>query len=300
MPKSGQPWDVDFLYGHPLFAAFEPIARVLRGSAFPSCEQLSAMAETQRASRAPEVAPLRFVPAAKKPRRAKRTHLALEDLYDGSIHLRREVPCLTQSYHDLFNAIAFSAFVRSKRILHERQFEALQGWVGNDPKLPGRRTREQDALTIFDEGGVVVLLDRAVMASWRSRTDHLPLCPCSPQSGALPLLFGHALVEHLYEGHTQIRASAVVIEVDGPLSAPAPVSGTQPHAHRLSRLVDVADRGLADRLLDRAQFAEPGADGIFIMDPDGRLSLGPPKPSWTAWNPGDRETFISRYIPTLS
>src|SRR6188768_489375 len=217
VPKSNQTWNAQFLAGHPLFAAFEPLARSLRGPSFPSCEQLSALAEQERLRRAPSAAALRFVPAIKKPRRAKRTRLVLDELYDGSIHLRRQVPCLRHSYHDLFNALAFSAFVRSKRALHARQFEALRAWVGDAPQLPGRRTREQDALTIFDEGGVVVLLDSTMMRTWRTSQERLPLFAHEPSSGAIPLLFGHALVEHLFEGHTQIRASAVVIEVAQPL-----------------------------------------------------------------------------------
>jgi len=283
VPKSNQTWNAQFLAGHPLFAAFEPLARSLRGPSFPSCEQLTALAEQERLRRAPSAAALRFVPAIKKPRRAKRTRLVLDELYDGSIHLRRQVPCLRHSYHDLFNALAFSAFVRSKRALHARQFEALRAWVGDAPQLPGRRTREQDALTIFDEGGVVVLLDSTMMRTWRTSQERLPLFAHEPSSGAIPLLFGHALVEHLFEGHTQIRASAVVIEVAQPLPT-------------ISDILEAADVELAARISDPSQFVEPGADAIFFMDPE-QVFLGPAKPSWAAWNPGDREAFSSRYRP---
>ncbi len=282
MPKSGQSWNPNFLLGHPLFQVFEEEAKELRGTEFPDMEALTAFSERARKRRAPQARPLRFFPMAKKPRRARRTSLQLENLYDGSIALRGEVPCLVESYHDLFNAIAFSAFARSKRKLHERQFAALKNWVGDSVKLPGKRTREQDALTIFDEGGVVVVMDPNFFATWKASTEPTTIAPFSPTTGVVPLLFGHALLEHLLEGHTQVRASAVVLELQGPIIE--------------AEVLIQADRYLEARLADPNEFRCPGADGIFVMDGES-LSIGPPKPSWSAWNPGDRESFQSRYAP---
>jgi hypothetical protein len=185
----------------------------------------------------------------------------------------------------LFNALAFSAYVRSKRALHARQFNALKAWAGDAPQLPGRRTREQDALTIFDEGGVVVLLEPRMMQAWRASEQPFSLEAYQPTSGAIPLLFGHALVEHLFDGHTQIRASAVVIELAQPLCT-------------IPDILEAADVALAARIADPDQFLEPGADAIFFMDPE-RVSLGTAKPSWAAWNPGDKDAFSSRYKPIV-
>ena len=283
MPKSGQEWDKDFLLEHPLFSVFEPLARPLRTAQFPSVDQLTELAEKQRTLRAPEQSQLRFTQADKKPRRKKRTELVLDQLYDGSINLRGEVPCLAESYHDLFNSLAFAAFVRSKRALHQRQFVALQSLVGDRPQLPGRRTREQDALTIFDEGGVIVLMAKGFADEWRTSTESTPIPAFEPRGGVVPLLFGHALLEHVLYGHVQIRASAVVIELPTLLSPELD-------------LLETSDRYLSRRLADPLEFCEPGADVIFKMDNDS-LSIGPPKPAWSAWVPGDKETFTSCYRP---
>ena len=272
MPKSGQDWQPGFLLGHPLFEIFEPLAGRLRSRDFPTHADLTALAEGERNRRAPDLEPLRFSPHTKKPRRSKRTKIVLDELYDGSIVLKREVPCLERSYHDLFNALIFSAFLRSKRHLHQRQFAALADWIGTGSQLPGKRTRQQDALTIFDEGGVILIMAEPFLSAWRSSSTPLMIDPHNPETGIVPLLFGHALLEHLYEGHSQIRASAVVIELARPLS--------------LDGLLDEADRHLAARLSDPSEFQEPGADGIFFMDGDG-FRVGPPKPSWTAWHPSD-------------
>ncbi len=282
MPKSGQTWNRTFLEGHPLFSAFEAVARPLRTARFPDMEMLSDLVEEQRVLRTPQSSPLRFVEMTKKPRRRKRERLVLEELYDGSIELLGQVPCLHESYHDLFNAIAFAAFGRAKRALHRRQFAALSNWVGTSPQLPGRRTREQDALTIFDEGGVVILMDENYFSQWRQTSAKTLIPGFAPDRGVVPLLFGHALLEHLFEGHTQVRASAVVILVDADLAA--------------VDLLDVADRALARRLSHPTEFREPGADGIFTMDGE-TLTIGPPKPAWSAWDPADRDSFVSRYAP---
>lgn len=285
MPKSGQEWDNSFLLGHPLFHVFEPLAAHLRVAQFPTVEQLTDLAEAQRALRAPEQSKLRFTPADKKPRRKKRTELVLEQLYDGSISLKGEVPCLVQSYHDLFNALAFAAFIRSKRTLHHRQFVALRSWAGDRAQLPGKRTREQDALTIFDEGGVIVLMDKSFSAAWRCSTGATPIPAFAPESGVVPLLFGHALLEHILYGHVQIRASAIVIDLPHALSPEID-------------LLEVSDLYLSQRLADPLEFSEPGADVIFKMDGD-LLSIGPPKPAWSAWTPGDKEAFTSCYRAKL-
>lgn len=281
MPKSGQEWDKNFLLEHPLFNVFEPLACFLRTAEFPTVEQLTELAEKQRVLRAPEEKPLRFTHADKKPRRKKRTELVLDQLYDGSISLKGEVPCLFESYHDLFNSLAFAAFVRSKRALHHRQFVALQSWVGDRPQLPGKRTREQDALTIFDEGGVIVLMDKPFADNWRKSTEPTPIPAYAPEHGVVPLLFGHALLEHVLYGHVQIRASAVVIELPSSLSPQLD-------------LLETSDLYLSRRLSDPLEFCEPGADVIFKMDQE-TLSIGPPKPAWSAWIPGDKENFSSCY-----
>ncbi len=254
MPKSGQVWDAHFLTGAPLFRPFERLAAPLRGREFPDVAALTHLCENERVRRAPDERTLRFVWAEKKPRRKKRSEVVLDRLYDGSIALRGEVPCYTQSYHDLFNAIAFAAFPRSKRALHARQFQALLRWVDESAtRVPGKRTREQDALTIFDEGGVVLAMTAAEAREFQEATVASRYTP--GQAGMTALLFGHALVEHLYEGHLAIRAAAMVCVVP-------------PNLHD-GELLDAVDEVLVDKIRDPAQFRAPGGDGIFEMKRDG-------------------------------
>lgn len=271
MPKSGQIWNAEFLRHEPLFTPFEPFCASLREPNWPCCDTLTELVERQRFRAAAELAPLRFVEKPKKPRRQKRRHLDLRELYDGSIALRGQVPCLHASYHDLLNAIVFAAFPRSKRALHARQYSALERWVPKgEHTLPGKRTREQDALTIFDEGGVVLLMTDAFRKLWERSTERQVISAWSPASGVLPLLFGHALLEHLLEGHRSLRASGVVLSIDVSFEDEA--------------WLDCVDRELCARLEATSEFTAPGADSIFELEPSGQCWIGPPKPSWREWN----------------
>lgn len=258
MPKSGQVWDRNFLQNEPLFRPFEPIASRFRSEQWPTLAQYSEVGEERRQALCPNLSPLVFTPTPKKPRRFRRERVVLGELYDARIAARGEVPCLMHSYHDLLNAIAFAAFPEAKRRLHQRQYEAVTRWIPPEAeRLPGRRTREQDALTIFDEGGVVLLMTHAFYDKWLRKVEPQPIEAANGESGVQPVLFGHALLEHLHDGHQALRASAVVVLVNK----------VQPGDALLAQ----ADAGLSQRLADPAHFQRPDADSIFERGPGGVL-----------------------------
>lgn len=286
MPKSGEVWDPAFLVEHPLFRVWEPFARALRTPSWPDAAQYSrAIEEFSRASD-PSLPALRFREMEKRSRRDKRKTIDLERLYDGSIALKGEIPCLRESYHDLLNAIVFCAFPRAKRALHARQFRAQKRWLEGAgalnpeleaPRLPGARSREQDALTILDEGGTVLVFTESAHHKWKSATERRPPEALAPGQ-VLPLLFGHALLEHLAVGQKALRSSGVIVVVPDPRG---PLAETEADARAL---FGVADRALAARIEDPHEFQEPGADSIFELSA-GQVLIGPPKPAWHLPNP---------------
>ncbi len=231
MPASGQPWDPDFLRSSALLSDYSELAESLTsGGDWPTLEAYTRFAEQERRDRAPELEAVRFAPPRPRRRRARarakvEVEVEVRELYDGRIALDREVPCLGASYHDLCNVLVWAAFPRAKRALHERQYRALRGVLTGAPsRLPNRRTREQDALTLFDEGGSLLVL---------------------PQGGRERIvLFGHALMEHVSFQTTRINSAALVIEL--PQAAP------QGRA-----LFELLDRELAVRLRDPNQLREP-------------------------------------------
>lgn len=269
VPKSGQVWDPNFASRSPLFRPFAELTRAFaEHSNWPALAEYDEWVDAQRRARASELVPLRFKPPPKRPRRAKRGQVVLDELYDGSIALGGVVPCLSASYHDLFNALMFAAFPKAKRALHERQFRALSSWATpGAARLPAKRTREQDALTVFDEGGSVVVMTRPLERKWREQATplrlplSLPLSLDAEPGAAMAVCFGHALLEHAYHGHFEVRSCAVVLVVE-----------EVPKDAQLTALVDSA---LCERIRDESRFTAPGADGVVQFDAMGAATLGP-------------------------
>ena len=241
MPKSGQFWDARFLERSALLSDLRALAEPLLGSTtWPSLEACSALAEDERRARAPELRPVRFAPPSPRDRSQP---IDIGQLYDGRIALHAEVPCLGTSYHDLLNVLVWAAFPRTKRALHARQYRALGEWLPpGSARLPNRRTREQDALALFDEGGAVLVRHAGEPSALEA---------------ARILLFGHAVMEHVCFESTALSSAALVVALEPPLP-----DGRE--------LYDRVDRALAARLGDPRELSEPRFDAVLeIEPPDG-------------------------------
>jgi hypothetical protein len=182
----------------------DPAVRALGDSdAFPTREQLTTL--HARAARHADVPALTFAPYVKRTRKQRRAGpIDIDTLYDGSISARRQVPTRDADWHDLFNALVFASFPRSKHGLHARQYAQLRQRIdANAHKLPGARSREQDALTLFDEGGCLVCGDAALLETLRPLEPE-PFYAALRAGIASQLLvvapFGHALFEHKVAG----------------------------------------------------------------------------------------------------
>jgi hypothetical protein len=241
-------WDNAFVRRSRWHASLASIARVFEHEeTFPTCETLSRVAES-RARSAP--AP-RFELQEKKRRRRAETDVSAR--YDGQVALRGAVPTRHASWHDFYNALVFIELSRAKRALHARQFAAMRTGTAQ----AGRRTREQDHLTILDEGSLLVACPPgegpAYEAALRARgTDALEGAPCRP------VVFGHALFEHFHFGRPPVRAMTVVLELD-----------VAPGARALDDLLDDVDRALEARLLTTGTFLDPSSAFSVLLREDG-------------------------------
>jgi hypothetical protein len=211
--------------------------------AFPSADALSEVYARGRPAEAPA---LRFVDAPKiKPRRRPPGAIALASLYEGRIAELGEVPQRPDDWHDLFNALAFLAFPRAKAALHLRQYAiSKQRIAPGATRLPGARTREQDALALFDEGGVAVLAGPADAARIDVQADdcgRLVASLCA-EGRAHVVPFGHALYEHLVAG------------LPCPLAMPHVIPSTHAWDPTVRAHIDTE---LARALTDPSAFVEP-------------------------------------------
>jgi hypothetical protein len=178
--------------------------------------------------------------------------VVLHALYDARIALTREVPTRERDWHDLLNMLCFSTFPHSKLALHARQYARLAERLGEHAtKLPNRRTPEQDALTLFDEGGVLLACDAEahaqLSAAARPGAETLALSLCSARRLRV-VPFGHALFEHEIEGLRCPGGASLVMAVPQ-LWADTPT------------LLRGLDRALSSHLQDPMQFLSPRAYG---------------------------------------
>ncbi len=162
-------------------------------------------------------APVRFVTSEPvKRRRRERPLVDPDSMYDANI-VRGVVPTRARCWHDFLNALVWATFPRAKQALHARQYAMIRAWATPGARtLPNARTREQDAVALVDEGGIVLLR--------------------APDGSAAAVPFGHALFEGLVYGTPSMVARAIPIAVD---AVPA----------EKDALVAVADAALA-RLLE--------------------------------------------------
>ena len=146
-PNMNDAWDADFLERSPVFAPLRFHARTVRAARWPSLDDLQRLLGT----REPPIttcsgARLSFVPQGRKTS-------AFEEQYESRTYLKGEVQVRRDNWHDLLNALVWLTFPRSKAALNGRHYDALL-----DQKAAGIQNRGpvRDAMTLFDEGGVIV------------------------------------------------------------------------------------------------------------------------------------------------
>ena len=134
-----------------------------------------------------------FIESPKVPRRAKAKGMTSLSGYVESICRQNLIPIRMKNLHDFLNAASFLIFPKSKLALNERHL--MESPLGLQPGQ--NRTRTQDLLTMFDEGGVLRLTYRDDFRD---------------------LIFGHAVYEHIVLDK-KLRAARLDIPVyDGFLS----------------------------------------------------------------------------------
>jgi hypothetical protein len=213
----------------PLRAAIDPLPR----DRWPAHEELSRLAAHVFTSRGHRV---HFVAPREHGDRERR-------YYELRIAQTGEVETRPESWHDLFNALAWIAYPRAKAMINA-QHAAILGERGDAEAK--HRGPERDALTLFDEGGVAVLSDDPVFfdrirdfewkrAFWTERealSRHVRF-----------LAFGHALFENALEPHLGMVAKTVFLSV-----ARIPPD---------EALVAAVDELLGAHFTERARFARP-------------------------------------------
>ena len=222
----------------PLFEHVRPLLARLAAGRWPTHAELSALAEGVVTSRG---MPVRVV-APRGPGIDEKRHYEIRVAQTGEVETR------PQSWHDLFNALQWVLFPRAKSGINAQHAAMLEEGGEREARS---RSPERDALTLFDEGGVIVAASspevfRAIAAfEWKrlfwERRDEL-----ARTARFIP--FGHALLEQAMNPYIGMIAKTVFVPVSDFFFMLAPESQREE-----------ADRLLAAHFADRKRFASPKA-----------------------------------------
>ena len=127
----------------PIFDPLRPLLDALPQDRWPTHDELNALAGSVRTARG---RPVRFVPA-RGPGQDERRYYEVRVAETGEVETRLE------SWHDLFNALVWMTFPRAKAMINDQHARILEERGDAESR---HRSPERDALTLFDEGGVVI------------------------------------------------------------------------------------------------------------------------------------------------
>ncbi|MCB1555409.1 MAG: DUF3025 domain-containing protein [Xanthomonadales bacterium] len=198
------------VFGHPVFAGVVTWRDWLSGKDWPDIDVLNGalrahMTGAGGLDSSPQGGALQFVP--------QRAELLADGRhYEQRIAETGRIATREANWHDLLNALIWLRYPQIKRAMHGRQV-ADMARVGAK-----QRTRAQDALTQFDEAGVIVSIDatadvEGLIQAW-NRHAWGALFELMARSAWRIDVIGHALLEHALEPERLLVGKAVVVVND--------------------------------------------------------------------------------------
>jgi hypothetical protein len=223
------PWREGALkFPHAAFDSVRVSLERLGGGAWPDADALNGAlngASNRRGAR------LRFVEAGVEALAGQ--HYELRIAQSGEIATRA-------NWHDLFNALAWTAFPATKAAISETHARIIES--GGEEELK-RRSVARDVLTLFDENGAIVvsesheLLEDLRGFRWK-RLFGERRAECAEKLRVY--LFGHAIMEKMLDPHIGVTAKCLLFE--------APRGWLESHDARVQ--VRELDARAAEYLLD--------------------------------------------------
>ena len=214
-----------------MFATLVPLIERLPGDHFPTLAELNRLCE-EREVVSGGGQPLEFVPQEAK----------TVEPYEKRVFAYGKVLTRNRNWHDLFNALVWITFPKTKAAINRHHYREMQAREGGEA-----RGAVRDALTLFDESGVIVASSQAALTElltgfqwkdlfWKRREDVV--------SGMRFHLFGHALYEKALKPYKGVTGKSVIVDTPAKeLERPLPQQLASIDAH-LSRLFSDA-RSLA-------------------------------------------------------
>ena len=190
-------WD---LLAAPPFATLAPLLAQLPEDYFPTLAQLNRVC-AEREVVSGSGLPLEFVPQEAK----------TDEPYETRVYSRGKVLTRGNNWHDLFNALIWITFPRSKAEINRHHYKEMLAH-----QAQGKRGTPRDVLTLFDEGGMIVLCSESELGEllrnfkwkelfWQRRAEVV--------ASMRFFVFGHAIYEKALQPYKGMTAKTVIFDV---------------------------------------------------------------------------------------
>lgn len=257
-----KPWHSLIDSALPYWQDYSSLLEKLHGRNFPDAGDLNALLPENLVG--DQGHPIRFVPSEK---------LGPVE-YERHIYTFGEVSTRESNWHDLFNALVWARLPELKIAMNSLHYRELHASPG------GNRGRLRDALTLFDECGVIVIgsnfqmLDALSMLDW-------PRAFQDVYSGwhddLLVIMAGHAMLEKCLEPYKSMTANTLLLH-----------AGEAFLARDRESIVQDLDAMLATRMLaGEVLTAPPDLSPLPLMGIPGWWPHGPQNGRFYA----DRQVF---------
>lgn len=202
-------WNRADLLRSPLFTPLHPVLSALGDACFPTIQTCNDMlALRQQTITVKQGSPLRFVPQVHGKQ-------GFEAQYEPRCYLKGEVQMRENNWHDLFNALVWLTFPKSKAEINASHYHALM--EDRDPVTGSQRGAIRDAATLVDESGVIVVCSDAELVSmlrefrWKELFWHQRELV---QSSMEYCIFGHGLYEKAMHPYIGMCGQGVILTVE--------------------------------------------------------------------------------------
>lgn len=199
----------------PLFAPLHPVISRFMSDGHPSLEELNALLASYHVT-VQSGRELRFVEQGIG-------RLAFEQQYEPRCYLTGEVQTRTDNWHDLFNALVWLTYPKSKAAINARHYQALTDFSVKE--TASQRGVIRDTSTLLDESGVIVVYASEELASllvnfqwtelfWNRRAELLDSRFDRLGTGMGFYLFGHGLYEKALNPYVGMTGQGLLLPVE--------------------------------------------------------------------------------------
>lgn len=181
----------------PYWQDYLPYLKQFAGTGFPGCGQLNCLLKPGLRSGGGHA--IHFVPSEQLD----------DDGYEHRIYTTGQVSTRRDNWHDLFNALVWMRFPQIKTAMNALHYQAIPD------EADGRRGPLRDALTLFDECGVIVLSDSTeLLKMLAERRWHDAFMSTDFDASVQISICGHAMLEKYLSPYKSMTAKALLLIVD--------------------------------------------------------------------------------------